>query len=80
MGQYALHKDIEPKYLDCCLRVDTSNHYCGNRSSCHALEEMFCATRKHCPFYASRNEYYVRRFDGFVCKKERMNDYEKMYI
>lgn len=69
MSQYAYNNDIPEHLLDCCMRVDTSGHYCGTRSKCRALFSMLCAENGKCKFYASNKTHYVRKSDGYVLER-----------
>ena len=66
----ARNDDIPRQYVDCVMRLDHSGHYYGKCSHCTALTEMFCATKKYCKFYASRETHYRRRSDGFIMEYE----------
>lgn len=68
--EYYTNESIPAQYIDCVMRYDTSGHYYGSRSYCKALTKMYCAECGACKFYASSKEYYRRKTDGFIMRKD----------
>ena len=69
MGEWVNPSAIPEKYSDCVLRKESRTGWGDKRIYCHGLHEVMCATGK-CPFYGSNRNLYIRKADGYVCRKE----------